>query len=85
MILWGILLTTNYTHQETSAPQQTVVFSSSVEVPINETAYMKIDVAASDQRYWQNLTLNNGGLRERDVSLKDFSTWTNTSSLPRLA
>jgi hypothetical protein len=81
MILLGIPLTNNYTHQETPASQQTSVFSNSVVVPINETAYIKIDLAASDQPYWQSLTVSNGGVRERDISLKNFSTWTNTSSL----
>ena len=81
MILLGIPLTNNYTYQEIPAPQQTSVFSNSVAVPINKTAYIKVDLAASDQPYWQYLTVSNGSVRERDVSVKNFNTWTNTSSL----
>lgn len=78
MIFSGILLTNNCTRQVTD---QKDILSDVLVVPANETAYKKLELAASDQSYCESLTISTGTIRARFVAPENFSTWTNTSSL----
>ena len=76
LILWGIPITNNYTHQTTD---QATVFSSSVVVPANKTAYMKLEATGPSHAYWEAISVSNGTIEERAVSPDNLSNWTNTS------